>query len=118
MASTLRAVGHEDRLSLIEHLTELRTRLIICLVAFVGCTAVCMWQNQRVLNILNDPLTSTQKASSTDPIQAGTRYDQLLARYTKESADVFRRQAAVTNDLTLRRQLNALAVQADHVAAA
>jgi len=98
MASTLRAVGHEDRLSLIEHLTELRTRLIICLVAFIGCTAVCMWQNQRVLDILNDPLTSTQKASSKDPIQAGTLYNQLIAQYTRQSSATFRRLAAVIDD--------------------
>ena len=35
MASTLRPIRHEDRLSLVEHLDELRTRLIICVVAFV-----------------------------------------------------------------------------------
>src|SRR5690349_14102321 len=117
MASTLRSVGHEDRLSLIEHLTELRARIIICLVAFVACTALCMWQNQRVLNILNDPLTSTQKASSKDPIQAGTRYDQLLARYIDQSSDTFRRAAAVADDPQLRKQFNDLAATGDKVAA-
>ena len=50
MASTLRSVGHEDRLSLVEHLTELRFRIVICLVALVGATAVCFWQNQFVLD--------------------------------------------------------------------
>ena len=54
MTSTLRSVGHEDRLSLVEHLTELRVRIIICLVAFVGATAVCFWQNQVVLDILSE----------------------------------------------------------------
>src|SRR3954453_3718126 len=117
MASTLRAVGHEDRLSLIEHLTELRTRLIICLVAFVGCTAVCMWQNQRVLNILNDPLTSTQKQSSTDPIQAGTPFDPRSARYPREPSATSRRAAAVTDDPQLRAQLNARAAAGDKLAA-
>ena len=39
MASTLRPIRHEDRLSLVEHLDELRTRLIICVVAFVIASA-------------------------------------------------------------------------------
>src|SRR5690349_7551898 len=99
MASTLRSVSHEDRLSLIEHLTELRTRLIICLVAFIACTAVCMWQNQRVLNILNRPLTSTQKVSSRDPIQVGARYDQLVAKFAQQTALINRRMAATAKDV-------------------
>jgi sec-independent protein translocase protein TatC len=118
MATTLRSVGHEDRLSLIEHLTELRARIVVCLVAFIACTAVCMWQNQRVLDILNDPLTSTQKASTKDPIQAGTLYDQLLARYTKQSSAMFRRQAALTVDPQLKTMLNSLAASGDRLAAA
>ena len=71
MATALRTVGHEDRLSLVEHLTELRVRIVICLVAFGVATGLCMWQNQRVLDILNDPLTQTVKAGTADPIQQG-----------------------------------------------
>ena len=32
MSRAIRPVGHEDHLSLVEHLDELRTRIIICLV--------------------------------------------------------------------------------------
>src|SRR3954453_24007170 len=102
MATALRPVAHDDRLSLIEHLTELRSRIVICLVAFVTCTAFCMWQNQRVLNILNAPLESTQSASNPDPIQVGARYDQLVARYAHQSAAVNRRAAALTDDAQLK----------------
>ena len=56
MARRLRPVAHEDRLSLVEHLTELRVRLIVALVAFCAATAVCMWQNHTLLDILNRPL--------------------------------------------------------------
>src|SRR3954453_6478384 len=118
MATALRPVSHEDRLSLVEHLTELRVRLIISLVAFCACTALCMWQNQRVLDILNRPLTSTQKPSSKDPIQIGTRYDQLVARYAKQSAAASRRAAAVTIDRQLRSELLAQARIADQLVAA
>jgi sec-independent protein translocase protein TatC len=63
MPSTLaRPIGHEDRLSLVEHLDELRSRLIVCgsvlLIAFV----VCAWQNEALLGVLNDPL---QRATET-----------------------------------------------------
>jgi sec-independent protein translocase protein TatC len=37
----VRPVGHEERLSLIEHLDELRTRLIYCIVAFVIAFSFC-----------------------------------------------------------------------------
>src|SRR3954452_10720212 len=118
MATALRPVAHDDRLSLIEHLTELRVRIIICLVAFIGCTALCMWQNQRVLNILNRPLTTTQKKSSTDPIQVGARYDQLVARFAQQSAYINRRAAASTDDAQLRSELLAQAKTADALVAA
>src|SRR3954453_21212406 len=53
-----RPVGHEDRLSLVEHLDELRSRLVICLVALVVLFGLCLWQNDRLLTIVNHPLTS------------------------------------------------------------
>ena len=43
--AALRPVSHDDRLSLVEHLDELRTRLILCLVAFLVCFGVAFWQN-------------------------------------------------------------------------
>lgn len=52
----IRPVSHQDRLTLIEHLDELRTRIIISIVAFVVAFSVCAWQNHAILEILNDPL--------------------------------------------------------------
>jgi sec-independent protein translocase protein TatC len=62
MATAIRPIGHEDRLSLVEHLDELRTRLIIsgCVLAVVF--GFCLWQNHALLHILNKPLQKqTQK---------------------------------------------------------
>src|SRR5689334_9321116 len=58
MASTAlrRPVGHEDRLSLIEHLDELRSRLIICLVALAVAVGICFAFNGTLLTIINKPL--------------------------------------------------------------
>jgi sec-independent protein translocase protein TatC len=52
----LRPVDFEDRLTLVEHLDELRTRIIISVAAFVGAFALCFWQNSRLLDIANAPL--------------------------------------------------------------
>ena len=61
-----RPVGHDDRLSLVEHLDELRSRLIICVVALIVLFGLCLWQNERLLSIVNHPLaTQTQKQINT-----------------------------------------------------
>jgi sec-independent protein translocase protein TatC len=52
----VRPIAHEDRLSIVEHLDELRSRLIISIIAFVAAWAICGWQNHLVLEILNAPL--------------------------------------------------------------
>jgi len=62
MATTIRAIGHEDRLSLVDHLDELRTRLILSGIAFAIVFGFCLWQNHALLHIINKPLkTQTQK---------------------------------------------------------
>ena len=52
----IRPIKYEDRLSVVDHLDELRTRLIICAVAFVVAWAFTAWQNDLVLEIVNKPL--------------------------------------------------------------
>jgi sec-independent protein translocase protein TatC len=52
----LRPVDFEDRLTLVEHLDELRTRIIISILAFSAAFAICFWQNDRLLDIANKPL--------------------------------------------------------------
>ena len=52
MTGTLRPIRHEDRLSLVEHLDELRTRLIICVTAFVICFGVCLWQDDVLSSVM------------------------------------------------------------------
>src|SRR5436190_8546395 len=51
-----RPIGHEDRLSVVEHLDELRTRIIVCLAAFGVALGLCFWQNHLILRIVNHPL--------------------------------------------------------------
>src|SRR6476646_8675550 len=62
MATAIRPIGHEERLSLVEHLDELRTRLIISGVVLAIVFGFCLWQNHALLHILNKPLqTQTRK---------------------------------------------------------
>lgn len=59
MAKVLRKVGHEDRLSVVDHLDELRSRLIVCAAALIVAFGICFWQNQVLLNLLNKPLPAS-----------------------------------------------------------
>jgi sec-independent protein translocase protein TatC len=62
MATAIRTIGHEDKLSLVDHLEELRTRLIVSAVAIAVAFGVCLWQNHALLEIINRPLErQTQK---------------------------------------------------------
>jgi sec-independent protein translocase protein TatC len=52
----LRPASFEDRLTLVEHLDELRTRIVISISAFGAAFALCFWQNGMLLDIANAPL--------------------------------------------------------------
>jgi sec-independent protein translocase protein TatC len=67
-----RPVGHEDRLTVIEHLDELRTRIVVSIVAFGVALAVCFWQNHLLLKIINHPLPKGQKPITLSPTEPFT----------------------------------------------
>jgi sec-independent protein translocase protein TatC len=52
----LRRASFEDRLTLVQHLDELRTRIIVSISALAVAFALCFWQNTRLLDIANGPL--------------------------------------------------------------
>jgi sec-independent protein translocase protein TatC len=94
-ASLIRPIGHEDRLSLVEHLDELRRRLIVSIVllgvAFAGCVAF----NGSLLSILNRPLERTTQQS--------IRKGHGLPGQLQKTQDLVRDVAAM--QLTLARLL-------------
>ena len=47
----MKAADFEDRLTLVEHLDELRTRIIVSLVAIGVAFALCFWQDALMLEI-------------------------------------------------------------------
>jgi sec-independent protein translocase protein TatC len=62
-----RAVKFDDRLTLVEHLDELRTRIIVSLVAFGLAFALCFWQDALMLEIFNTALPADRE----EPITLG-----------------------------------------------
>jgi sec-independent protein translocase protein TatC len=94
MATALRPIAHEDRLSLVEHLDELRTRIILCLVVFVGAFALCFWQNDRILDIMDRPLNkSAFHKGSDDPLEKSATFQQQQKRYYLQFAVLSREMA-------------------------
>jgi sec-independent protein translocase protein TatC len=58
MARRVRAVSHDDRLTLVEHLDELRTRIVVCVATLLVALGLCFWQNHLLLEIASGPLPS------------------------------------------------------------
>jgi sec-independent protein translocase protein TatC len=66
----VRPISHDDRLSVVDHLGELRTRLIIAGLAFAVAFAFTGWQNQLVLDIINSPLPKGVKPITLGPAES------------------------------------------------
>lgn len=58
----LKPVRHEEQLSLVDHLDELRSRIIFTLVSVGVIFAVCFWQSDVILEIAAAPLPDSEKA--------------------------------------------------------
>ena len=71
MPKRLRPIGHEDRLSVVDHLDELRSRLIVCASVLVVAFGFCFWQNDHILSFLNRPYHQGQHTRAHNEI-AGT----------------------------------------------
>jgi sec-independent protein translocase protein TatC len=65
----IKAVSHEDRLTLVEHLDELRTRIIVSVAVFGVAFALCFWQNHLLLDIANEPLPGNFTPTTFSPTE-------------------------------------------------
>jgi sec-independent protein translocase protein TatC len=91
---SIRPIGHDDRLSLVEHLDELRRRIIICFVGFMLAFGVALWQNDALLDIVNQPLehtTSSATKHASGPLEQTARSQVRLRRALERGADAFQR---------------------------
>ena len=73
MAVAVGHIDHHDRLSVVDHLEELRGRLIVSLAALAVAFGFCMWQNHALLHLINRPLshqTEKQVKAGNGPLGA------------------------------------------------
>lgn len=66
----IKPISHEDRLTVVDHLVELRSRILISLLAFGVAMAFCGWQNDRILEIVNKPLPDGVEPLTLGPAEA------------------------------------------------
>jgi len=122
MAVAVGKISHEDRVSVIDHLDELRARLIVCVVAVAVAFGFCLWQNHRLLHIINAPLAhQTQKQvragngplGSTYTVQQSTR---VVAYELELVVNALERPGSGVSSAT-RTSLHAVAPRLRHVLA-
>jgi sec-independent protein translocase protein TatC len=77
MARKLRPIGHEDRLSVVDHLDELRSRLIVCTVALLVAFGFAFWQNAPLIKLLNQSVPFHSSAT-TQERQAVNQHREIL----------------------------------------
>jgi sec-independent protein translocase protein TatC len=107
MASTvLRAIGHEDRLSLVDHLGELRTRLVACVLTLLVAFGVAFWQEDLVLDILEGPLAASSQGEG-NPLDGAAVAQRELSRALKSNAAVLGGAREVLNTLVDPQELDA-----------
>lgn len=108
----LRPVGYDDHLSVVEHLDELRTRIIVSLLAVSVVFGVCFWQNHRLLGLINRPLAHQTQAQ----VQAGR--GPLGATYTvqRNARDVAQQLETVVGVLARSHQPSSARGALEHAA--
>src|ERR1700710_93916 len=74
----IRRLDHGEELELVDHLDELRSRLIVSLSAFGVALGLCFWRNDLVLQIMNKPLHHKQPITLS-PAEAFTTTFTLSA---------------------------------------
>jgi sec-independent protein translocase protein TatC len=93
----LRNVGRHERLTLVDHLEELRARMIVSLAALAVAFGVCFWQNHALLHLLNRPLahqTQQQVRAGQGPL--GATY--VVTQSTRDVANQLRSVVGVLRD--------------------
>ena len=81
----LRPIGHEDRLSVVDHLDELRSRLIFCAITLVVALCVCFWQNHRLLSVLNNALPHDANSALTNTDKQNRVVDHLFSQIGRDA---------------------------------
>jgi sec-independent protein translocase protein TatC len=113
--TTIRPISHDERVSVVSHLDELRTRIIVSLIALAVAFGICFWQNHRLLHLIDTPLahqTQAQVKAGHGPL--GATYQVQLS--TRDVAVQLRSVVGILN-APGQRQSPAAATALQHVGA-
>jgi sec-independent protein translocase protein TatC len=107
----LRPIGHEERLSIVDHLDELRTRLMFCLAALIVAFGICFWQNHALLNVLNRALPRVSSVSGQHGLASIPNRSVRERAGLLKSAHAFELLAAAPRTPAVAQQAYAAAAQ-------
>jgi sec-independent protein translocase protein TatC len=96
----LRPVRHDEQLSVVGHLDELRTRLLVSFAVLAAAFGLCFWQNHRLLALIDAPLahqTQAQVVAGHGPL--GATY-----RVQRETRDIARQLDRVVGVLSAQQR--------------
>lgn len=121
MATRLRPIAHDDRLSLVDHLDELRKRLIFSVIVFTIVFGFCLWQNGAILDVMERPSEQALQRETSgggDPLEQTARYQSAQRKAWLQMAALARLQAVEGSDPEIRRRWAELATTMRETAAA
>lgn len=118
MATAIRTIGHDERLSIVDHLHELRIRLIVSALALALAFGVCLWQNHALLKFINRPLvhqTEQQVARGEGPMGQTWLAQRGVREVARDTRAITRALSAPASGLpaATRAQLAAAAARLD-----
>jgi sec-independent protein translocase protein TatC len=67
----MRAAKFDEQMTLVEHLDELRNRIIVSVAVLLVACGLCFWQNDLLLEIANGPLPADINGEPLKPITFG-----------------------------------------------
>jgi sec-independent protein translocase protein TatC len=124
MARRLAPIGHEDQLTLVDHLQELRTRLFSSIIFVALVFAFTFWQSNAVLSFITKPVddalsttkSTKEKKKDADEVQFDyqSRVSKAVRALRDDSADLSKAVAqlqgskSVGDDATLKASIAVL----------
>jgi len=77
----VKAISYEDEVSVVEHLDELRSRIVVSITVFGVALALCFWQNHLLLELASGPLPSDHNKLITFGISEPFTTTMTVAAY-------------------------------------
>ena len=77
----VKPISYEDEVSVVEHLDELRARIVVSITVFGVALALCFWQNHLLLELASGPLPSNHHKLITFGISEPFTTTMTVAAY-------------------------------------